>query len=409
MEKSQESTGEEARERERAFGHWLCRIEGIGRKTAARLLEAAGSAEYIYNMEEKRLAPLLGETAYRRLTAARKQQDVMKQYELLTRRGIRYLPASDPLFPRRLRHIPDSPQGIYVLGDLPKEGTATAAVIGARVCSEYGSHAARQFTRALVREGAQIISGLARGIDGISQEEAVRQGGSTFAVLGCGVDVCYPAENRILYERLRERGGILSEYPPGTPPMAGLFPQRNRIISALADLILVIEAREKSGTLITVDMALEQGKEVYAVPGRITDGLSLGCNRLIAQGAGCAFSPEAVTEALGKLTAVCGRRPDSTRSVSFQAACLAEDKAGALPFASESEGFLKQTVLNGLDYTPATPSQIRERLAAAGTALSLPELMQSLLELSMEGRCAQTAGYFYRKEQEKGCFGSAKL
>ncbi len=388
---------EDAGERERAFGHWLCRIEGIGRKTASRLLETAGSAEHIYNMEEKLLAQSFKEAVVRRLLAAREQKDVMEQYRLLCRRGIRYIPASDPEFPCRLRQIPDSPLGIYVLGRLPEDGVPAAAVIGARVCSEYGSHAARQFTGALVREGAHIISGLARGIDGISQEEAVRRGGNTFAVLGCGVDVCYPAENRALYEMIRERGGILSEYPPGTPPRAGLFPQRNRLISALSDLILVIEAREKSGTLITVDMALEQGKEVYAVPGRVTDGLSLGCNRLIAQGAGSALSPETVAEALRRLTASRLRLQNAPLSVPPSKHRRAKDTEDTVPLLSEEDGSLKQAVLNRLDYAPATPSQIREKLAAAGTVLSLPELMQYLLELSMEGRCAQTAGYFHRK------------
>jgi hypothetical protein len=137
---------------------------------------------------------------------------------------------------------------------------------------------------------------MARGVDGIAQKAALDAGGRSFAVLGCGVDLCYPDENQALYDRLLEAGGILSEFPPGTPPDSKNFPQRNRIISGLADLVLVIEARKRSGTQITVDMALEQGREVFALPGRVSDALSDGCNRLIRQGAWIATCPEDVLE-----------------------------------------------------------------------------------------------------------------
>lgn len=171
-----------------------------------------------------------------------------------------------------------------------------AAIIGARLASGYGREQARRFSYRLASRGITIISGMARGIDGIAQMAALDAGGKSYAVLGCGVDICYPEENRKLYDRLLQQGGIISEYPPGTFPEARLFPQRNRIISGLADLVLVIEARKKSGTLITVDMALEQGREVFALPGRVSDSLSDGCNRLIRQGAGAATCPEDILE-----------------------------------------------------------------------------------------------------------------
>ena len=151
---------------------------------------------------------------------------------------------------------------------------------------------ARAFGGELAKAGVAVISGMARGIDGLGQQAALEQGGRTYAVLGCGADVCYPASNRKLYQEIVEKGGgILSVFPPGTPPVKGQFPERNRIVAGLADLVLVVEARQKSGTLITVDMALEQGKNVYAVPGRLTDRLSDGCNLLIRQGAGIALAP----------------------------------------------------------------------------------------------------------------------
>lgn len=205
---------------------------------------------------------------------------------------IKHYKKEDPEYPERLKNISGAPKNLYVLGRLPEEKRLCVAVIGARDCSEYGKYVARELGAVLGKSGISVVSGMARGIDGISQEAALNVGGSSFAVLGCGVDICYPEANRQLYERLKVCGGIISEYPPGSPALACHFPPRNRIVSGLADVVVVIEARIKSGTLITVDMALEQGREVYVVPGRVTDRLSDGCNSLIKQGAGILLSPE---------------------------------------------------------------------------------------------------------------------
>ena len=157
------------------------------------------------------------------------------------------------------------------------------------------------FARELSISGVQIISGLARGIDGIAQRNSIKVGGSTFGVLGCGVDVIYPKENDDIFNDILINGGLLSEFEPGTQPLRQYFPSRNRIISGLSDIVLVVEARKRSGTYITVTQALEQGREVYAVPGRITDALSDGCNNLIASGAGVAVDPNAVLEELREI------------------------------------------------------------------------------------------------------------
>ncbi len=169
----------------------------------------------------------------------------------------------------------------------------SVAIVGARSRSEYGLQVARQLGETLARNGVAVISGLARGIDADAHIGALDGGGRTYAVLGCGVDICYPRSNRYLYDRILEHGGgILSEYPPGQTPLAGLFPQRNRIISGLSDCVVVVEARKKSGSLITADFAMEQGRDVYAVPGRVGETLSEGTNRLIYQGAGIYMGPE---------------------------------------------------------------------------------------------------------------------
>ncbi len=212
---------------------------------------------------------------------------------------IEYIPQEDVRYPKRLRLLPGMPRGLYVCGRLPQDGCPSVAIVGARSASVYGSETARRFARKLAEAGVQIISGMAWGIDGKAHEGALEAGGDTFGVLGSGVDICYPAGHRRLYERLRTEGGLISEQPPGMPPKPGHFPARNRIISGLADLVLVVEARERSGSLITADLALEQGKDVFAVPGRIGDELSRGCLNLLKQGAGLADCPETLLECLG--------------------------------------------------------------------------------------------------------------
>lgn len=201
-------------------------------------------------------------------------------------------------YPSRLSGLPRMPRELYLLGTLPDPARPAVAIVGARHCTAYGRDAARRFGRILAMNGVEIISGMAYGIDAAGHEGALEGGGRTYAVLGCGADVCYPRQNRQLYEQILQRGGILSEYTPGTPAMPHHFPARNRIVSGLADIVLVVEARRRSGSLITVDCALEQGKTVYAVPGRIGDPLSEGCNALIAQGAGIAHTPEMILSEL---------------------------------------------------------------------------------------------------------------
>jgi len=211
---------------------------------------------------------------------------------------IKYIRQQEEEYPEKLRVLHGMPKGLYLLGSCPNNHKPSVAIVGARRSSTYGNEIARIFSRELALAGVQIISGMAWGIDGYAHEGALEAGKETFAVLGCGVDICYPAGHRRLYERIIATGGVLSEQPLGMAPMPQNFPARNRIISGLADLVLVVEAREKSGALITADFALEQGKDVYAVPGRIGDELSKGCLNLLKQGAGLADSPQTLLEAL---------------------------------------------------------------------------------------------------------------
>ena len=204
-------------------------------------------------------------------------------------------------YPGKMQELSGMPETLYAIGSLPDPDTPSVAIVGARLCSSYGRETALMFGRALAEKGVQIISGMAAGIDGSAQEGALSGGGKSFAVLAGGADVCYPRAHTTLYNQLKKQGGVLSEQPPGTPPKPYYFPSRNRLISALSDIVLVVEARARSGSLITVDFALTQGKTVFAVPGRVGDPLSDGCNYLIAQGAGIAYSPDAILSEL-KLT-----------------------------------------------------------------------------------------------------------
>lgn len=221
--------------------------------------------------------------------------------------NIHYIRRNSDYFPLRFEGLCDVPHGLYCIGSLPDDNIPSVAVVGARSCSSYGRKTAFALGKFLAEHGVQVISGMAMGIDSSAQEGALAAGGKTFAVLGCGVDICYPRTSYAVYDALAVRGGIIAEVEPGTKPLAYNFPRRNRIISALSDIVIVVEAREKSGSLITVDCALEQGRTVYAVPGRLGDRLSDGCNYLIAQGAGILWSFEAVMEELDGMAAL--RKP----------------------------------------------------------------------------------------------------
>lgn len=213
------------------------------------------------------------------------QSDYEKDYDRLKEEGISFVTREDAEYPEKLRTVFSAPRFFYYKGALPGEAPCIA-IVGARNCTGYGSGMAGKLAYELAEQGVGIISGLAYGVDKAAHDGALRAGGSTFAVMGCGIDICYPSSHKRTYEQiLSEGGGIMSEYPPGTKPLSWFFPQRNRIIAGLSDGVLVTEARQKSGSLITVSFGLEYGKSIYAVPGRVDDMLSDGCNFLLKEGA----------------------------------------------------------------------------------------------------------------------------
>ena len=286
------------------YALWLSDIRGVGSKTINILMETANCAEEVYHMSEDEICMCLADKLKRKGDVTNKafsitfaqECDPIEKAEKLKSMGIGFVSVEDSFYPNRLKDLSDRPYGLYYIRDLPPENAPSVAIIGARNCSGYGREQARLFAEKLALNGITVISGMARGVDGIAGRAAINAGGRSYAVLGCGVDVIYPEENKELYYILKERGGIISEYPPGTNPRTKLFPMRNRLISGLSDLVLVIESRRRSGTVITVDAALEQGRDIFALPGRVSDALSDGCNFLISQGAGIACTPETVIE-----------------------------------------------------------------------------------------------------------------
>lgn len=273
---------------------WLCSAKGIYQDAIGRLLAAFGSVKEIYDRDMSGLikSGLIRKDQAKSLIDEKAKGDFRFKYEKMKKAGIDFVHFESESFPEKLKTIPAHPYCLYVKGRLPDPNLPSCAIVGARACSEYGKKEAVAFSSFLAENGVQIISGMASGIDSIAQNAALDSGGMTFAVLGGGVDVIYPAENTVLYYRIiEEGGGIISEYPPGCAPLAWQFPHRNRIISGLADKLLIMEARKRSGTLSTARHALDQGRDIYALPGRITDPLSAGCNELIYDGAGILTDP----------------------------------------------------------------------------------------------------------------------
>ncbi|NTU78712.1 MAG: DNA-protecting protein DprA [Chloroflexales bacterium] len=266
-------------------------VPGIGPARLARLVERCGSLAAAWHADAFELAGAgLDGKASAALLATRARVDLDAELERAARLGVALLTLDDPGYPRLLREIPGAPPLIYVRGALASSDDWAVAVVGTRAPSAYGREAAYTLARDLASASVVVVSGLALGVDTVAHEAALAAGGRTVAVLGSGVDLPYPGSNRRLAERIVAQGALVSDFPLGTAPVAANFPPRNRIISGLSRATLVVEAGEQSGALITVGFALDQGREVFAVPGPIFSRQSVGCNRLIRDGAALARS-----------------------------------------------------------------------------------------------------------------------
>lgn len=274
-------------------------VKGIGPARVRALLDVFGDLENAWQaapaaLQEAGLSPRLIEA----LMKMRASDMLERTWEAVQEQGIQVVTWDDADYPRRLAEMDQPPPVMYVRGELSERDHWAVALVGTRRMTAYGRQAAQELAAALAQHGVTVVSGLARGVDGVAHQSALEAGGRTLAVLGSGVDRIYPPEHRRLAEQIMVQGAVLSDYPPGTEPEAANFPPRNRIIAGLSQAVVVIEAGQKSGALITAAFAADQGREVFAVPGNIYAPQSQGTNLLIKQGAQILSSVADLLEAL---------------------------------------------------------------------------------------------------------------
>ena len=291
--------------------------------------------------------------------------------------GVTIVRFSDPGYPARLRMIADPPPVLYLKGALAAEDDRAVAIVGSRSASDYGRRVARDLARGLASLGFTVVSGMARGIDGTAHETTLQAGGRTIAVLGSGVERAYPPEHERLYRRISECGAVVSELPVGTRPMAFNFPARNRLISGLSLGVVVVEATEKSGSLITAALALDQGREVFAVPGEVGASRSRGAHRLIRQGAKLV---ETVDDIIEEIAPQLMRRGGA-----------AQAPARMLP---PSAGASARKIFELLQDNPLQVDQVIER-----SGLPAAQVLEILLDLELLGFVRQTPGKVYAAER----------
>lgn len=279
---------------------WMQEIAQIGPKTIHTLLEIFKSPKEIFLTSSEEILKIsqLTKTQKENIIRSRNSFSIEKYEHWIEKWGIELCTIEDMDYPPLLKNIYDPPLVLYKKGKSYDPAVVCIAIVGSRNCTTYGKKMAYDLAKDLTAYGITIISGFARGIDTYVHQGTLAGGGNTVAVLGCGLECCYPPENKYLKNQIEEKGMILSEYPIGARPLAHHFPQRNRIISGMSAGVIVVEAAEKSGSLITADLALNQGREVFSVPGNATSRNSRGCNQLIKQGCSVVTCAEDVIETL---------------------------------------------------------------------------------------------------------------
>jgi len=336
------------------------RVPGFGGSRLARLVRAEGVDELF--QAPRRFIEQIGEGAVSTLENGSARVEAEKVAAIAAARGQTIVSLGSAGYPTALGAIFDPPPVLFMRGSL-QSGSRRVAIVGARGATPSGRSIARDLACGLARYGVEVVSGLARGIDGSAHEGALLGGGTTLAVLGSSVDIVYPAEHKSLAARIETRGAVLSELPPGTPPLAAQFPSRNRIIVGLSEAVIVVEAGSRSGASITARLALDEGREVLAVPGRPGDPLAYGPNALIRDGAALIRGLEDVLEHL-KIEAAAAQTLSSPPDKILQK--------------------LKNSAAQSIDQL------------VADTGLALPDLMARLSELELDGRIERLPGTLFR-------------
>ena len=353
---------------ERMYVIGLSRVPGLGPRRIELLLKQFGSAREVW-LAKSNLLYCIKEIPTKTVDEfirVRQRLDLTQEMDFLARRGISVYTIEDEEYPEALRNIHNPPVALYLRGTLPGPLAPAVAIVGARRCTPYGAKMARDIARSLAEANVAVISGLARGIDSAAHWGCLEVMGKTVAVLGTGVDVVYPRENAKLMDEIIGNGAVVSEFPPGTKADPRHFPSRNRIISGLSQGILVVEAAETSGSLITADLALEQGREVFAVPGPATSPLSRGTNYLIKQGAKLVDCANDIFEEIG------------LESPSHQS----KPKTNLSP--------VEARILSILDLVPVSIEEIVDR-----TKLSVSEVAGNLTYLELKGLVRRLQGRLF--------------
>ena len=364
--------------------YWLALtlVPRVGRITFHRLLEKFGSAEKVFSASWEELSsfPLLRRQSIEHIYGFKIKEKVEKEIEKAKKMGVSLVNLQNHQYPPNLKTIPDPPLILYIKGEMVEDDRHSIAIVGTRHASTYGRSVAEKISSELAARGVCIISGLARGIDTLAHRGALSAGGRTIAVMGCGLDEVYPRENRKLLKEIEARGAVCSEFPFGTHPEPGNFPVRNRIISGLSLGTIVVEADERSGALITAKMALEQGREVFAVPGNITSRNSLGTNYLIKRGAKLVQQWEDVVEEL----------PYPSREAIEKRTALAPEAAKSELPLTDSERAIYHLL------SPDKPLHIDQLAESLGLDCNL--LLSHLLSLEIKKKIVQLPGkLFIRK------------
>ena len=331
---------------------------GIGKARLERLKQIFGDAKAVWQADSADLtrAGVLNAKEVASLLHQRVQHDPESVLASWRAKGIGICSQSDVEYPQLLRRCYDPPPFLFYRGRMQSDAVCLA-VVGSRHATPYGRNVARFFSERLSRCGVTIVSGAARGIDAAAHEGALAGGGATIAVLGSGVDVAYPPENARLIEQIAQTGCVMSEYPPGTPPAAGRFPARNRIVAGMSVAVLVVEAAEKSGALITADLAMEENRDVYAIPGSVFSAASRGAHRLIQQGARLISSVDDILDELGL------PRSDVNRTMSSENSAAEKSVLAAL---SPEQSMTVEEIIQALDVEAAALQVILLQLELSG-------------------------------------------
>jgi len=356
--------------------YWIAlnKVRGMGGFAVKNLLSAMGTPERIFHASRDEILGIsgIGKKTYECLRSFSGWNEAEEEVKRITENGLRLITVRDSEYPPNLKNIFNPPPYLYIKGELDMNDINPVAVVGSRLCDHYGIRMARKLTAGLAESGVTIISGMAMGIDAVAHGYCIKNGGRTIGVLGNGVDVIYPRENRELYEVVPRNGALVSEFPLGTSPESTNFPQRNRVISGISVGVVVIQASEKSGSLITATFASEQNREVFAVPGNVNSRLSAGTNMLIKKGAKLVENTDDILEEIIQLRDRAGRQKRQVENIQE----LQGDERKVLDLLS-SKTYHIDKITEKMDIEPSN-------------------ILAVLLELELKGIVEQLPGKYFK-------------